>query len=185
MRKALTIIMVFLLGVTVLALVGCGGDTATAKEDLKAADAAYKAMEKDMTDLQTSLTTVLGGALSGNYAAVTPEAVQAAETVVDKVLSETPGVTTAYKKVDSLKGVDDYKAYAEAMQKVVSEQEQLLSEGKDLIGALKPIVSDQAALAAWFQTNSNTFMQLQEASAKVGKAYEDAQQIKKDKKLTW
>ena len=81
MRKLLAVVMVFLLGVTVLALVGCGGgDTSTAKTDLKAADAAYKTLEKDLAQLQTSLVTTLGGALSGNYAAVTPAAVQAALT---------------------------------------------------------------------------------------------------------
>jgi len=186
MRKLLALVMVSLLGITVLALVGCGGgDTGTAKEYLKTADKAYKAMEKDMTELQTSLTTVLGGALSGNYAAVTPQAVQAAEALVDKVLQQAPGVTAAYQKVDGLNGVEDYKAYADAMKKVVSEQEQLLGEGKNLIGALKPIASDQAALTAWFQSNSSTFMQLQESASKVTKAYEDAQQIKKDKNLTW
>jgi hypothetical protein len=123
MRKLIALVMVSLLGITVLALVGCGGgDTDTAKAYLKTADAAYKAMEKDMTALQTSLTSVLGGALSGNYAAVTPQAVQAAEAQVDKLLKQTPAVTAAYAKVDGLNGVEDYKAYADAMKKVVSEQ---------------------------------------------------------------
>ena len=186
MRKLLAVVMVLLLGVTVLALVGCGGgDTSTAKTDLKAADAAYKTLEKDLTDLTTKLTTTLGGALSGNYSAVTPETVQAADAAVNKALQQIPQVTAEYQKVDSLKGVDDYKAYADAMQKVLSSQEELLNQGKALVSALTPIVSDQAALAQWFQTNTNTFMQLQTARQKIDKANQDAQQIKKDKKLSW
>jgi hypothetical protein len=186
MRKFLALVMVCLLGVTVLALVGCGGgDTDTAKQYLKTADAAYAAMDKDVQALQTSLTSVLGGALSGNTASVTPETVQAAETQVNDVLVQTPKVTADYAKVDSLKGVEDYQAYADAMKKSVTALEGLLTEGKNLVTQLKPIAGDQAALTAWFQANSATFMGLQEASGEVTKAYEDAQQIKKDKNLTW
>jgi hypothetical protein len=186
MRKFLILLMVILLGVTVLALVGCGGgDTDTAKQYLKEADTAYKAMEKDLTQLQNSLTAVLGGALSGNTSAVTPESIAAAEAQVDKVLQQIPQVSADYKKVDGLKGVEDYQAYAKAMQDVVSAQEELLNQGKNLIAQLKPIAGDQAALSAWFQANSATFMALQESAGKVTKAYEQAQQIKKDKNLTW
>lgn len=186
MRKLLAVVMVFLLGVTVLALVGCGGgDTSTAKTDLKAADAAYKTLENDLAQLQTSLVTTLGGALSGNYGAVTPAAVQAAAATISKCLQQTPEVTAAYKKVDSLKGVEDYKAYADAMQKVLSSQEELLNQGKALVNALTPIASDQAAVGQYLQANTNTFMQLQTASQKIDKANQDAQQIKKNKNLTW
>ena len=186
MRKLLAVVMVFLLGVTVLALVGCGGgDTSTAKTDLKAADVAYKTLEKDLTDLTTSLTTVLGPALSGNYGAVTPAAVQAADAAVKKALQQIPQVTAEYQKVDSLKGVEDYKAYADAMQKVLSSQEELLNQGKALVNALTPITGDQAAVGQYLQANTNTFMQLQTASQKIDKANQDAQQIKKDKKLSW
>lgn len=186
MRKVPALIIVAVLLVAMLALIGCGGgDTNTAKQYLKEADAAYKAMEKDLTELQASLTTVLGGALSGNTSAVTPESVASAETLVNSVLQQAPQVAADYKKVDSLKGVEDYQAYAKAMQDVVAAQEELLSQGKNLIDQLKPIAGDQAALTAWFQANSATFMGLQEAAAKVDKAYTDAQQIKKDKNLTW
>jgi hypothetical protein len=186
MRKVLILILVSLLAVTVLAVVGCGGgDTDTAKQYLKEADAAYKVMEKDLNELQTSLTTVLGGALSGNTSAVTPESIAAAEAQVNKVLQQAPKVSALYKRVDGLKGVEDYKAYADAMQDVVSAQEELLNQGSNLIAQLKPIAGDQAALTAWFQANSATFMALQESAGKVTKSYEEAQQIKKDKNLTW
>jgi hypothetical protein len=169
MRKLLALMMVVVMGVALLAIAGCGsGDTSTAKTDLKAADAAYNKLSTDLAQLQTTLVPVLGGALTGDYSNVTTQNLQTAEA-----------------KVDSLKGVDDYKAYADAMQKVVTMNEQLLTQGLSLIQALTPLAGNAAAIQQYFQANSNLLPQLQEASNAATKAYNDAQQIKKDKNLTW
>ncbi len=186
MRKLLALAMVVLLGVALLAVVGCGsGDTKTAQQDLKTADAAFTAWQNSLTQLTNALTATLGGALSGNYSAVTAESLNSANDTVTKALSELAPIKADYQKVDSLKGVDDYKAYADAMQKVCSTNEQLLKQGQALVQALLPLVGDQAAISQWFTANSSMLTQMQDASNSATKAYNDAQQIKKDKNISW
>ena len=186
MRKLLALMMVVLVGVALLAIAGCSsGDTSTAKTDLKAADAAYNKLSTDLAQLQTTLVPVLGGALTGDFSNVTQQNLQAADSSITPAVQRTSEVAAEYAKVDSLKGVDDYKAYADAMKKVVTMNEQLLKQGQGLIQALTPLAGNTAAIQQYFQANSNLLPQLQEASNVATKAYNDAQQIKKDKNLTW
>jgi hypothetical protein len=186
MRKLLALVMVVLLGAALLAVAGCGGgDTKTAQEYLKTADAAYAAWQNSITQLTNSLTATLGGAMTGNYSAVTPEALNNANAMITKAINDLAPIKADYQKVDSLKGVDDYKAYADAMVKAIDANENALKQGQQLIQSLIPLAGDSAAMAAWFTANSNTLTQLQDANNATTKLYNDAQQIKTDKNLSW
>ncbi len=186
MRKLLVLMMVVLLGMTVSFIVGCGsGDTATAKQDLKQAEADYNTLNKDLTQLQGQLTTAIGGAFSGNYATVTPQVVQSAEASISKALAEMPKIKADYQKVDSLKGVADYQAYADAMVKAIDASSKALAEGKKFIDGLIPIASNQAAMPQYFQTNAAAITSLQTLENDATTASQKAQSIKQDKKLTF
>ncbi len=185
MRKLLVVLLILMLGVTVSVLAGCGGDTSTAKADLKQADADYNALNKDLTQLQSSLTTTIGGAVSGNYSAITPQIVQTADATISKALAEMPKIKAEYQKVDSLKGVSDYKSYADAMVKAVDANMAALQQGKQFIDGLTPIVSNQAAVAQYFTTNGDALNNLQSVNNAASTAYQDAQTIKQDKNLSY
>lgn len=186
MRKLPALAMVVLLGVVLLAVAGCGsGDTKTAQEALKTAEAAYNNMNNNITQIQGALVPILGGVLVGEFSNVTAQNLQTADANIKSLVQQAPQVSALYAKVDALKGVEDYKAYADAMQKVITMSEQLLDQGATAIQALLPLVGNITAIQQYFQANPNFLPQLQEASNSIIKAYNDAQQIKKDKNLTW
>jgi hypothetical protein len=185
MKKCLVLISVLILGLAVLAAAGCGGDTSQAKTDMKTADAAYAGVKTQMDALGTSLTTVLGGAVSGNFSALTPQVITTAETTIDGILAQIPKVKADYSKIASLSGVPDYVSYSNAMIKALDLDTVSLTAGKKLIGDIKPMVQagDTAAITKYFQTNAATISQLQSQSAAADKAYADALTIKSSKKL--
>lgn len=185
MRKLLVVLLILMLGVTVSVLAGCGGDTSTAKADLKQADADYAALNTDLNKLQSDLTPALGGALSGNYAAVTPQVLQSADATIIKALTEMPKIKAEYQKVDSLKGVADYQAYADAMVKAIDANTKALNQAKQFIDGLIPIASNQAALAQYFQTNATAISTLQTLDNDATTAAQNAQSIKQDKNLSF
>jgi hypothetical protein len=182
MKKIFALLLVLVLGVTLLAVVGCGGDTDQAKEYIKEADAAYEAVNKKMEALSETLATTVGGAMSGNFSAITPETMSATAATIDEVLKELPEVAKLYEKVEDLEGVEDYQNYADAMVKTISAQEAAVLNGKNLLEAIAPLAAsgDQAALAAWFQANSAELMKAQELSTIADEQYAKAREMKKD-----
>ncbi len=188
MKRFLALLIVLVLGVTLLALVGCGsGDTKQAQTDLKQADADYAALTKQLSSLQTMLTTAIGGAMSGNFSAITPTSLQQADQIITTSLDQIPKVKAEYAKVDSLSGVQDYKDYADAMQKVLSAQEDAIKSGKQLIDSLMPVAAsgNPAQIQQWFAANQAALTQAQSTQAAVDKAYNEAQSIKSEKNLKY
>jgi outer membrane protein TolC len=96
MRKFLIVGMVLLLGVAAAGLAGCGGNTSQAKTDTKAADAAYAKVKTELDNLGNQLTSVLGGAISGNYSALTPAILAQATTGINQILADMPAVITRH-----------------------------------------------------------------------------------------
>lgn len=186
MKKLLALFLVLVMGVTVLALAGCGGgDTEQAKTDLREADQEYAALEEELTTLQTTLTTTIGGAMSGNFSVVTPEALQQADQAVTGALEKIPRIKESYARVDELDGVEDYNDYASAMQEVLTAQEKAIRSGKQLIDSLMPVVAsgDTAQIQQWFQANNSALMEAQSTASEVDDAYREAQRIKSDNDL--
>lgn len=185
MKKVLALLMVVLLGFAALAVVGCGGDTKQAQEDLKTADAAYEAWQKQTAELESILTPMLAGAMTGNFATLTVAGLQQADAVIQEGLAQLPGIREDYAKVSTLEGVDDYKAYADAMVKTIDADIAALKGIKGLLDSLLPVVQsgNQAQIAQWFQANSAVVVELQELQSALDKAYNEAQQLKKEKNL--
>ena len=185
MKRLLVLVSVLVVGLAVIAAAGCGGNTSQAKTDMKTADTAFAAVKTQMDALGTSLTTVLGGAVSGNFSALTPQVIDTAETTINGILAQIPKVKADYEKIAGLSGVPDYVAYADAMIKTLGLDAASLTAGKKLIDDIKPMVQagNTAAISQYFQANAATISELQTQSAAADKAYADAQAIKSSKNL--
>ncbi len=175
------------MGVTLLGVVGCGGQAGQAKEYLKAADAAYANVQKDSKKLEGILTPMLAGAMGGNYAAVTAQGLQDANAVIKSILEAVPVVSEDYQKLDDLSGVEDYQAYSDAMVKTVESDTEAIKGTKALIDSLLPIAQtgNTAQIGQWFQANSSTITGLQGLQTAAEENYSAAQQVKKDKNLSY
>jgi len=181
----MTLVVALALCAAVLAAVGCGGNTSQAKTDTQAADKAYATVKTQMDALGNSLTTVLGGAVSGNFSQLTPAVLASASADIDKILGELPTVKADYQKVASMTGVPDYVAYANAMIKTVDLDQASLAAGKKVITDITPMIQsgNTAAVTQYFQTNAQTLNTLQAQSTAASAAYTNAQNIKSSKNL--
>jgi len=184
LKKLLVLTVILLvLSISAAGLIGCGGNTGQAQTDMKAADAAYNKVKTDLDNLQSTLTSVLGGAVTGNYAALTTQTLNAATASIDKVLTEMPGVKARYQKLAALTGVPDFTAYANAMIKAIDANAAALTEGKNIIEQLKPLVAAGNTAAIAGVLNQAEVNKLQSLGDAATKAYEDAQAIKTEKNL--
>lgn len=185
MKKLLALMVVLMLGISVAALAGCGGNTKQAQDLTTTADAAYAKVKTQLDNLQTQLTPMLGGALSGNFSTLTPTALAGATQAMDIILAQMPAVKADYKKVASLSGVPDYVDYANAMIKAIDANDAALTESKKFINSLIPLVQagNTAGVTQFFAANAAELTKLQDLSTAATKAYEDAQAIKTEKNL--
>lgn len=183
MKKTAIVIMVALLSLAAAGIIGCGGNTGQAKEDMKKADAAYSKLKKQLDELQATMTGVLGGAVMGNYAALTQQTLDTAMAAIDKVLAESPAVAKEYRTLAALEGVPDYTEYANAMIKAIEANDAALGAGRTAIGQIKPLVEAGNTAAIAGVLNQAEIEKLQSLSDAATQAYEDAQAIKTEKKL--
>ncbi|MHB8895498.1 MAG: hypothetical protein ACYC99_10030 [Candidatus Geothermincolia bacterium] len=183
MRKSLVLIMVLLLAIAAAGLVGCGGNSGQAKTDMQSADAAYNKVKTELDNLQGTLTGVLGGAVTGNYSALTAQTLDSATAAIDKVLAAMPAVKADFEKLAALTGVADYTAYANAMVKAIDANTAALIEGKKVIDQLKPLIAAGNTAAIAGVLNQEEVAKLQSLGDAATKAYEDAQSIKAEKNL--
>lgn len=185
MRKVLVFIMVVLLGVTAFALVGCD-NTGKAKEAMKEADDAWAKVNTQITQLENTLTQVIGPVLSGDTSVVTEnlEAINQAGAQIDAVTKELESTEKLYDDLANL-NVGGYTEYADAMIKAINATIDGLTLGKELYAKMMPIIQtgDVAQITAFFQQNTALLTQAQTVQQEVQAAIDAATQIKTDKKL--
>jgi hypothetical protein len=185
MRKVLVFIVVVLLGTTVFALAGCG-NTGEAKKQMKAADLAWDNVYAKITELSSSLTSVLAPVISGNFSALTenvPALTKAAESV-DTITKELDGAEKLYTSLRDL-NVGGYTEYADAMIKTIGATNEIISLGKELLAKMMPVIQtgDAAQINAFFQQNMAMLTQAQTVQATAQSELDAAKKIKTDKKL--
>ena len=185
MKRVMVAALALALCLAAVAAVGCGGNTSQAKTDMQTADKAYATVKTQMDALGNSLTTVLGGAVSGNFSQLTPQVLQSANAQISKILGELPAVKSDYQKIVALTGVPDYVSYANAMIKTLGLDESSLAAGQKLITDITPLVQagNTAAVTQYFQANTATINTLQQQSTAATAAYTNAQNIKSSKNL--
>jgi hypothetical protein len=140
-------------------------------------------VKTELDNLQSTLTSVLGGAVTGNYAALTTQTLDTATASIDKVLAAMPAVKAQYQKLASLTGVPDYTAYASAMIKAIDANTAALTEGKNVINQIKPLVASGNTAAIQGVLTTTEINKLQSMGEAASKAYDNAQAIKTEKNL--
>ena len=186
MKRLFVIVMVVLLGATMFALAGCGsGDTATAKQYMVAADAAFTPVNQQLVKLQNASTQLITAFMSGKASTVSPEQITQTAEQMGKLLAEVDAVKVEYEKIKSLSGVADYVAYAAAMQKAIDADKAVIAAGADLLKQLVPAIQagDVNALNAVVQQNMAGITKIQTMMSNAEKALQQAQQIQTSKKL--
>ena len=185
MRKVLVLVMVFLLGVTVFALAGCG-NTEEAKKQMKAADAAWALVYAKITASTATLTKIIAPALSGDVSAITQNSgtIATAGETVNVVTDELKNVEKLYTSLGDL-NIGGYTEYADAMIKAIGEYIDAITVGKELFNKMLPVVQtgDMAQIQAVIQQNMQLVNQAQAALGQAEADYTAAKKIMADKKL--
>jgi hypothetical protein len=113
----MVMILVLALGITTLAVVGCGGDTKQAQVYMEAGDALSGQMssftDESVFDVAALLTELgIDVAETGN---VDPKTItDAARKKLDSIIGKGEEAKVEYEKIADLEGVDEYKEYARA-----------------------------------------------------------------------
>jgi hypothetical protein len=179
MKKALTIVIVILVALTVSSLlVGCGADTKQAKQHMKEGEAKLEKLKAD------TITFVNGLASLSNSSDTTAtiDALNKAKTTVAGLSKTSDQARASYEKIKSLNGVPDYVKYADLEIKALDVFQQWIksigSYFDQFLSMLK--AGDLSGLQNAAKASSDTINKLGQEYSKVDK---EAQQLKSDKKL--
>lgn len=186
MKKVLVLVMVVMLAAMLLVVVGCGADTAKAKEYMEEADAAYAKLETSLDELSTKSTALITAAMTGNYAAINAEDLAAVAEMTTKVAPEFESVMDKYNKIiTECEDCPDYAEYADMMLKALEKDQQLVSAGAELLAKLQPVMEsgDQAALEEALKSAQTEIANIQKMTTEVDNMFEEAQAFKEEKKL--
>ncbi|MDD3719225.1 MAG: hypothetical protein PHP28_11250 [Actinomycetota bacterium] len=194
MRKAVVVIIITALSLSMLAFVaGCGGDANKddAKEFMTAGDkymSDAKLKGEELENLQTELGSA---AISGDMSAISGEAGQAMQEEVDGILdgidSDLEAAKAEYEKILALEGVQDYKDYAskriEAVEAYTEQQVNIRQLVGSLIDALAAMAQGQDIDIISMFMESEEYEKIEEYGSLGDKLVKEADQIKLDKKL--
>lgn len=143
MKKAITPgLVILLVAAMVTTTIGCGGDTTQAKEYMDKGDAILAEANSQASEISSSMS---GPANDVNDPAKFEADVKESKVVFDKFAKMAEEAIIEFKKIKSLKGVDDYIKYAdlrieyaELMQKTMEEMSTLMDEALALVKAGNP-----------------------------------------------
>jgi len=185
MRKLLVVVLVAMMATGAIVAVGCGGDTSQAKQYMQEGDKAWKDAKKQLDELNTMLTTSIGQAQQGNFSSLNAETMAKAGETVAKLITDLQTVKADYVKIKTLKGVEDYVLYADAMVKAVEANGAALQAGNKLLAAILPLLAagDAQKVTAWMQANMAELLGAQKTAEAATAALEAAAKIKAEKKL--
>lgn len=180
MRRLMNAGLVSLLVLALLALLaGCGGgDTAKAKQYMKAGDEQIKKAMTEASDWQTQVSTLSTATDKATIDAGAQKAKEAAGTVSKSA----DAAKAEYKKIDGLSGVADYKKYADLRIQETDTVMQIITKVDETLDKAVAMANsgDVTGLPALWQQVSD---ELKPLSEKGQKLEEEAAKIKTDKKL--
>jgi hypothetical protein len=182
MKKPLSILLIAALSAAVLMIAGCGGgsssgtnqfDTqlAKAKSLATSADTAWAPLNNKITDDVNTMTVIMTGAIAGNPSAVNTQQVSSITSSMTQLTSQIDAVKAKYQQLlndpnlKTLKGPDQYVAYAQAMIKALNDYKALFTAGANFLTQIEPMLVSgntagvQAAVQA--ATSSGQITQLQ------------------------
>jgi hypothetical protein len=194
MRKAVVIILIAALSLSMLAmLAGCGGDANKdeAKQLMKAGDNYMSAVETALADLEAQQADLATTALGGDLSSVTGEAGEAlqeeVEDILDSIESNLLAAQAEYEKILGLDGVEDYKEYASKMIEAVDIYIEQLGVTRALVAmlveALMAMAQGQDVDIIGMLMNSEELQMIDELGKQGDALVDEANKLKKDKKL--
>lgn len=135
MKKHLVLaVAVVLVAVMVLALTGCGGDTDKAKDYIQKAEATADEFAGESEKMGASLETLMTELSTAISAGTLPDGAEF-KASVDEIRSSIASIykglqksKVEYEKVKTLKGVDDYVAFAEIRIQQVDASSMIFKE---------------------------------------------------------
>jgi len=186
MRKTLVLLVVLLVSSALLALPGCGGDAAKAKEYMEKGD-EYSVELKDYvenaSDNVTDLLVSLGVDLAVTGTVEFETVAEQARKNIGQLRNAGGKAVAEYEKIEDLSGVEDYKEYAELRIKSLNEIGNLLEKAEDLISQLEKASAAGEPLdekvSSWTSENKEAL----ENAVKAGIYWGEAAKLKSDKNL--
>lgn len=186
MRRAVITLAVLLMAVASLGVVGCGGDTATAKQYMKEADQAVADLQEKTDKMSEEAYAGIMPLLSGNTSEVNLDQLTAMAGEVPAIEKEIDAVIADYKKITKLNGVDDYVAYANAMIDYLETMKSALQEQMKMMETLMPAIQQAVAtgdISSIMTQMTTASTGVTEISTELEEKKDAADKIKKDKKL--
>ncbi len=194
MKKAVTILFVTALTLSMLAfLAGCGGDANKdeAKSLMMAGDKYMDSVMLKTEELAAMQTDLASTAMGGDMSALSGDAGDAMQEQVEGILSgietDLEAAKAEYEKINALDGVEDYKEYASKMIEATDaylEQLQYTSQlVEKLITALGAMAQGQDVDIITLMMESEELTKIEELGEAGDELAEEANQIKLDKKL--
>ncbi len=186
MRKVLVFSVALMLAISMLATIGCGGDTGKAKEYMKAGDDLSIKMESfsenatsDVEDLLIDLGVDLAVTGTVEFKKITDEA----KKMSDELNQESKKAKVEYGKILDLSGVEEYKEYANLRIKAINNTSSVLESLKGLLGELESSEEEgkepKQAASDWAKDNKEVLAD----AAKAIIYWTEADSLKTDKKL--
>ncbi len=187
MRRWLTSSVALFLALAVLvslALAGCGesADKKQAKEHMNAGDEKYSQAAKtfgELQQVQQSALTELKDA--------TPEKVQEFEKKLSELGDQLKGFLLAameeYDKIEALKDVEDYKAYAQKMKDLILQYQAMIEKGSSVKDKLIAMIMSGQSVDPTALMQDPELKALMDMQSEIQKMEKEAKTYKADKKL--
>lgn len=185
MKKVLIVALVLAICFGLIAVVGCGGDTATAKTYMEEGDALSTQMRAFTSESALDVTALLadlGIQLSETGTVQKKTVTDAAIKQIDSIILKGTKAKAAYNKMDDLKGVQPYKDYANARVSAINSTIVVLKAVKSLlkeIGDPANKASISSTISEWAKANLGATVD----AVKAFTSWRDADKIKKENKL--
>jgi hypothetical protein len=188
--RLLTIVFATAAAVVVLAIAGCGGSTGLARQYAQNGDALFKVARGIGVQLGAAKAQVQRLMVSNDLAgllAIEPQV----QGLLNKMDSSTATVEKAlaqYRKVISLKGVDDYKQYAIIQSEAALKEQQAIAVGKQLanllLGALETARAGRPVnLTDSLRTVNSSINSVDELERQIDSLMRDARDFAADMRL--
>lgn len=153
MKKALVVMLVAALSLSMLALAGCGekesADKAKAQEYMFAGDGYYDAFIENWETLSGSQMDTVMKALGGDTSVVSGEAGQKLAEEAEALMAEMEDnlslAREQFESIGELSGVEDYAAYADLMLEAIASWEKALEASLALKPVLQTALNDLVA----------------------------------------
>jgi len=177
MKKGFTLVLAFLLVVTVAAIVaGCGSDTTQAQQYMKKGDDQLQNVESGASAWSAQVNSI-----SADPAKIAGE-VQQARAMGDDLLKTSQAAKSEFEKIRGLNGVADYKKYADLRIAELDIIDQIVQKMYEFLDKRVAMVSS-GDLSKYPALQQQVQDEIDTISEKGQKIEQEAGQLKSDKKL--